>query len=180
MGRFHRRPTGELRERPDRAAGAGLGSAFPGATPPGWGKSAVGFKMVGVKGLFRSFANIKSAGKEGSAEGLYEAGEKIMGESQKSENVPVKTGLLRSTGHVIPPQMTATGRIAVILGYGSPVCKYAVVQHEGKFNHPGGGRRHFLLIPTLENLPSIRKKVGGNVKAHIVRVTKKGTSIKEL
>lgn len=159
--------------RPDRSARSAVGGtfSFPGVARTQWGFTSGAMKFkIQIKGLtkFRQAAvAIKAQGRKGSATSLYEEGVEIMNESKKPHNVPVKTGLLKSTGHVQLPTVEGN-RIVVNLGYGGPSCKYALIQHEGNFNHPRGGRRQFLLIPAQEAQRGIEqrlsKKLGRSIK----------------
>src|SRR5262245_43092758 len=60
--------------------------------------------------------------------GLHEEAESIMADS-KENYVPVDSGTLRGTGHVQPPEVTASGA-SVTLGYGGPAAPYALAVHE--------------------------------------------------
>lgn len=62
-----------------------------------------------------------------AAAALYQEGLKIMNVSQRQ--VPVRYGVLRSTGHVYPPVRRGTA-IEVVLAYGGPAAPYAWLQHE--------------------------------------------------
>ena len=76
----------------------------------------------------------------GAMAGLYRHGNRVMTESKKE--VPVDTGVLRSTGHVELPTRVG-GEILVVVGYGGPAAPYARRQHEDlSFHHPVGKARY--------------------------------------
>lgn len=98
------------------------------------------------------------------ARGLYVEGEKIMAES-KGKYVPVKSGNLRSSGHVQPPKRVGDHGYVILLGYGGPSVPYALVQHEAlHFKHPHGEAK-YLEKPTLKAAPGMGKRVSRRVAA---------------
>lgn len=84
---------------------------------------------------------------QGAAAGvLRQEAELLM--TQAKGLTPVDTGALRASGHVQPPEETATG-VAVTLGFGGPVVEYAVYVHEDlAASHPVGQAK-FLEQPVL-------------------------------
>lgn len=58
--------------------------------------------------------------------------------------VPVKTGVLKSSGYVGMPVVNGTSATCP-LGFGGPASAYALVQHERlDFKHPNGGEAKYL------------------------------------
>jgi len=163
--------------RPDRSRRVDVGGtrSYPGSMRTIWGSTGKGFKWtISLHGFpkFRAtMSRIHAESKMSLAAALYEEGVGIINESKETKNVPVKSGLLKSTGHVMLPQ-TEGDRLVVWLGYGNNMCNYAKVQHEGKFNHPRGGRRHFLLIPAQNAArtmgPRIARKIGKKIEGLVV------------
>jgi len=127
------------------------------------------FKLVGAEQLA---AKLKQAGGRAMpiiAGALTEIGEEIMVESKRQ--APWLTGALRNSGRVFTgwggqtrrasgAMGTMTGSAAasigsfgsasdvtVTLAYGGTAIPYALYQHEGKFNHPKGGKAHYLSDP---------------------------------
>jgi hypothetical protein len=78
---------------------------------------------------------------------LYDAAGKIMAESYKQ--VPWDIGTLRASGFVQKP-VSDGGGVSVTMGYGGLAKAYALIQHEVKFNHPKGGKDHYLYDPAME------------------------------
>lgn len=87
-----------------------------------------------------------------AATGLYQEGLKIMNRSQRE--VPVRMGILRSTGHVYPPQRRGSS-IEVTLAYGGPAAPYAWIQHERlNLRHDSPTKAKYLEGPVLAYGPS--------------------------
>lgn len=82
-----------------------------------------------------------------AAAGLYQEGLKMMAISQRQ--VPVRWGVLRSTGHVYPPQQHGKA-VEVVLAYGGPAAPYAWVQHENlDLRHDDPTKAKYLEDPVL-------------------------------
>lgn len=82
-----------------------------------------------------------------AATALYQEGLKIMARSQRE--VPVRWGVLRSTGTVHPPQRRGTG-VEVLLTYGGPAAPYAWIQHERiGLRHDAPTKAKYLEDPVL-------------------------------
>lgn len=83
-----------------------------------------------------------------AAAGLYQEGLKMMAVSQRQ--VPVRWGVLRSTGHVYPPVQRGKA-VEVVLAYGGPAAPYAWVQHENlSLNHDDPTKAKYLEDPVLD------------------------------
>jgi hypothetical protein len=106
------------------------------------------------------------------ASALYVEGEKIMGES-KAKYVPVKSGVLRGSGHVQPPKRTKRHGWVIDLGFGGPAKAYAVVQHEMPYEHRVGESK-YLEKPALKAAPRIGKNVGKVVRKALRSIGKVG------
>ncbi len=89
---------------------------------------------------------------------LFVLGEKIMNTS-KREFVPVDLGTLRSSGHVEPPTRGKGREISVALVYGGPAAPYAIVQHEGDFQHKVGSRK-YLERPLMDAVGTAARDIG--------------------
>lgn len=86
-------------------------------------------------------------------------------ESQKQ--VPVKTGVLRSSGNVIPPSIVGNDVIVEIV-YGGSAKKYAYEQHENEsYNHPRGGKAKYLYDPAKEREAGFKKRIEVIVEAMV-------------
>jgi hypothetical protein len=122
-------------------------------------------ELRGHKALRRVF---KKLGKDAEMEvgkALYKEGEQIMRQS-KQDFVPVKSGALRSSGHVQFPQ---PGPV-VVLGFGGPAVPYAIVQHEGEFQHTVGQRK-YLEIPVQAAAPGMPYRVRKELYQWLGRAT---------
>ena len=103
-----------------------------------------------IHGLNELLANLQRLGVDTTqvtAPALVQEAEAIMTASKQI--VPVKQGVLRSSGYVAPPEIHGND-VSVELGYGGAASDYALVQHERlDFNHPGGGQAKFLEVPFM-------------------------------
>jgi len=102
---------------------------------------------------------------QAAAEGLFQAGEEIMGES-KAQYVPVDLGVLRASGHVELPKIEGDS-VSVTLGYGGPAAPYALVQHENlTYKHTVGSAK-YLELPLLARAKSLTEQVVAHVHAKL-------------
>ena len=92
--------------------------------------------------------------------------EAIMADS-KEHYCPVDTGVLRTSGIVLPAVIAATG-VEVEMGYGGNASSYALEVHENlSANHPVGMAK-YLEIPFLAaGSNGITGRIAANVKARI-------------
>lgn len=94
---------------------------------------------------------LREAGKRSgalAAASLYQEGLRIMAVSQRQ--VPVRWGVLRSTGTVFPPVRRGAA-IEVVLAYGGPAAPYAWIQHEKLgLKHDEPTKAKYLEDPVLD------------------------------
>jgi hypothetical protein len=128
----------------------------------------VNIKLTGVPDARRRLANITSEGSKAMARALYVEGETIMADS-KGKYVPVKSGNLRSSGHVQKPKQHKKYGWVIDLGYGGPAVPYAVVQHERMDYYHRHGESKYLEKPALKRAP----KIGRNVSKAVLAVMQK-------
>src|SRR5512143_3642237 len=96
------------------------------------------------------------AGPQAVAAALFVEAEAIMTVS-KEQYVPVDTGALRASGHVVPPKISGTN-VMVELGYGGPSAPYAVIVHEDLTKRHKVGQAKYLEIPLrarLAGMPAV-------------------------
>ena len=87
---------------------------------------------------------------------------------QSQKEVPVKTGVLRSSGNVVPPSIVGNDVIVEVV-YGGNAKDYAYIQHENEsFNHPRGGKAKYLYDPAKEREQGFERRMTIKVEA-IVR-----------
>jgi hypothetical protein len=92
-----------------------------------------------------------------AAAGLWQEGLKIMNSSQRE--VPVRWGILRSTGTVHAPVRRGSG-VEVLLTYGGPAAPYAWVQHERlHLRHDAPTKAKYLEDPVLSAGPSFENSL---------------------
>lgn len=126
--------------------------------------------MIQVQGVPQLRAALRAAGAMATpalaAAGLQEM-EEIMAEAKMI--TPVDLGVLRDSGHVLPPKITAK-EVEITAGFGGAASDYAVVQHERlDYNHTVGGPK-FLERPFLAHMPTIPLRLAGGVRAALQRL----------
>lgn len=133
----------------------------------------------GIRGEIHGFGDIigklRALGGERAIQALagelYREAEEIMADSKDNE-VPVKTGALKSTGFV-PEPIIAGSQVTQTAGYGGPAAEYALIQHERlDFNHKfkrheveGGrpGKAKYLSDPFARKTDGMVERVGAGV-----------------
>ncbi len=111
-------------------------------------------KLDGGDELFRKLKQLGPEALKTAAASLYRSAERTMTRS-KEDFVPVDTGALRSTGTVMPPEITQNN-ITVELGYGGPSVDYAVIVHEDpSAHHKPPTQWKYLETPLKEDEPLI-------------------------
>lgn len=126
-----------------------------------------GSRSVLIRGLAETKRAMRQYGRRANralAGGLYQEGERIMAASKKE--VPVDTGVLRSTGHVQLPKEEA-GRIQVTLGYGGPAAPYALRQHEELSYKHRVGKARYLSDPAEAAVTGMDRRIAEHVRREI-------------
>lgn len=94
---------------------------------------------------------------------LYRFGERVMTESK--DEVPVKTGVLRASGHVVSLTFSG-GQVEVELGYGGAAMAYATEVHENEnAQHAEPTKWKYLEDPLKRNADLLLAEVGAAVRA---------------
>ena len=84
---------------------------------------------------------------------LTEEAQLMFRESQR--RVPVKTGVLKNSGQILPPTQTGD-RIEIEMGYGGAASAYALLQHETQgYRHASGKSWKYLESPVRERIPNL-------------------------
>lgn len=110
-------------------------------------------KLTGWDKLHDAFVRGDVETKKAIKAGVFAVLNNILTESRR--RVPVDHGTLRASGFVTPFEGNT-----IRIGYGGPAEAYALAQHEGFFDHPGGGERKFLEGPLREAAPHFVRDVG--------------------
>lgn len=120
-------------------------------------------ELQGLPVLQQRLAQLLAQTTPAISEGLYRAGNDIMGESVRL--VPIDTGLLRSTAHVETPQPQGAS-IVVQLSYGGHgLAPYAVRQHfDTTLHHPNGGQAFYLQAPLYAAVATIAQYLATSVR----------------
>ena len=90
--------------------------------------SGIDLQVTGVDDVLSRFAQFGEKVIPAAANGLYQEAELIMTDSKRNY-VPVDHGVLRASGHVLPPVIEGN-EISVHLTYGGAAKAYAVAIHE--------------------------------------------------
>lgn len=103
--------------------------------------------IEGIPQVQAELARLAARAKPIAATQLAIEAEVIMAESK--QQVPVDTGVLRASGHVLPANVNGDD-VEVTLGYGGAAEAYAVIQHENlNYRHTVGNAK-FLERPLME------------------------------
>lgn len=117
-----------------------------------------------------------SAVQEALPAALHLEAERIVTEAKKL--TPVRTGALRASGHVQPPEVSR-GRVSVTLGFGGPAGSgnvgdtnvadvgYAVIVHENLTAYHPVGQAKYLEEPLRAAEPQLAKRIAQNVRSVI-------------
>lgn len=123
-------------------------------------------EMKGLEELRKKVIRLKKDGRLAMAQGIYEAAEGIMTVS-KGEWVPVRRGVLRSSGTVKPPEDRGRSGIVCEMGYGGAASKYAIPQHERMDYRHTVGKAKYLEAPAVMMAPTIGQKVAIHINRAI-------------
>jgi len=96
------------------------------------------------------------------ARALYEEAQIEMTEAKR--RTPVKTGALRSTGHVDDPTVSFGGDISVTLGFGGPAAPYAVKVHEDMDAFHRVGQSKYLESVIMESRPYMAARIARRIQ----------------
>lgn len=121
----------------------------------------ISFKLTGQEQVKRFLARVAKKAPDAAGQGLVIIAEEIMATS-KRVFVPVRKGILRSSGHVQP--VVRRGKdISVDLVYGGAASAYAVVQHENMSYVHKIGEAKYLSKPLNQAVPGIPRKLAAHV-----------------
>ncbi len=110
-----------------------------------------------------------------AASALYQEGLKMMAVSQRQ--VPVRTGVLRSTGHVYPPVQRGRA-VEVMLAYGGPAAPYAWMQHENlDISHDEPTKAKYLEDPVMDRRAEFENAVNRRMRYIFALATQQGVGV---
>ena len=99
------------------------------------------------------------------AAALYDEANEIFSQSQ--DEVPVDTGVLRSSGRVHAPAISSR-EILVEISYGGAAAPYALRQHENEsYNHAPGRKSKYLSDPVEDRLPDLGNNIVDRIEAMV-------------
>jgi hypothetical protein len=122
----------------------------------------VEFSLMGDEEMARKLLALAEEFPKICARALGRRGEGIMTVS-KETFVPVKDGILRSTGHVDEPKIEGHD-ISVELKYGGPAAPYALKQHEELSYHHDIGEAKYLEKPMFQAASSLAEQLASDIK----------------
>lgn len=98
---------------------------------------------------------------------LTEEAQIIFRESQRL--VPVKTGVLRASGQIVPPRKKGSNW-EVVIGYGGAASSYALEQHENlRYRHKEGKSAKYLEIPAQQRSAQMADAIKNRLRRIIGR-----------
>lgn len=121
----------------------------------------VNVRMLGAKEASANIRRLSPAARRAMLKALEKEAWRIIWTAQNSY-VPILTGDLKDSGHVIPHP----GQFpSVEFGFGGKARAYAVVQHEEEsFYHPRGGQAKYLSVPVERALGRVVKSAGEEIR----------------
>lgn len=120
-------------------------------------------KVLGVRETQRAMDELGSRALILGGRALREEGEILLGMSKGQ--VPVDTGVLRSTGHCTGPVIQGTRKAVVTVGYGGPAAPYAYRQHEDKTLRHKVGKAKFLEDPFNQLAPLMDARMAARLRS---------------
>lgn len=98
---------------------------------------------------------------------LNEEAQLIFRDSQRL--VPVKTGVLRASGQIVPPRKKGNN-YEVVIGYGGAASSYALEQHENLlYRHKEGKSAKYLEIPAQQRSAKMPEAIKNRLRRIIGR-----------
>ena len=94
-------------------------------------------------------------------EALFGEAWEIMGKSHRE--VPVRDGILKNSGTVLPPERRS-GSVVVEMGYGGAASAYAVVQHERTDFAHRVGKAKYLEDPLMQAAPNLTRNLTARLR----------------
>lgn len=123
--------------------------------------------VIAVRGLDQVKAGLtayQAEVRQALTQEVAREGEEIMTESKRL--VPVLTGALRASGHVLPVEDTPTG-VRLTLAYGNSAVQYAIYVHERvELRHPVGMAR-FLAVPAEIAADGMAGRIAAGIRARL-------------
>ena len=123
----------------------------------------VSVKWDGMDKYLRLLYTAGPHGLKALAVGLTDEANAAFYQSQKE--VPVKFGVLKGSGNVIPPSIIGD-EVLVEVVYGGNAKKYAKIQHDSPdFKHPRGGKAFYLRDPVEARRAGFERRLGVKIEA---------------
>lgn len=98
---------------------------------------------------------------------LNEEAQMIFRDSQRL--VPVKTGVLRASGQIVPPRKKGNN-YEVVIGYGGSASSYALEQHENLlYRHKEGKAAKYLETPAQQRAAKMPEMIANRLRRIIGR-----------
>lgn len=142
---------------------------------------AESWEMV-VEQQIQGVSQLQDAMPQAVARGMYSWGEQVM--TRAKHLVPVETGALKSSGHVLAP-VVKKDKISVTLGFGGPAGSgnhgnesndesvgYAVRVHEDMTANHVNGQAKYLESPMAEAMPQLGSQVQPEVEKDLKKIFK--------
>ena len=127
-------------------------------------------QITGADEVFRTIERMGKNGVKAAKQGLRLEGEAIMANSKKNF-VPVKEGILRSSGKVSGPRAISEGWF-VHLTFGGPATPYARRQHEDLTLKHTVGESKYLEKPAFQAMRGMAERIAIRMRAAIFKESK--------
>lgn len=114
------------------------------------------FRISGTDELRRALRKVGELADQALPAAMVDEQEAVI--SDAKGRTPVDTGVLRSSGTVLPPNVSGS-RVEVDAGFGGAAAKYAIPVHERLGAHHNVGEAKFLERAFLERVPNIPKNL---------------------
>lgn len=124
------------------------------------------YRIHGIPELTQNVRALRARAIPAGKAALMEEAEIVMGLSKLE--VPVREGVLRASGHVVPPVIRA-GTIFVQAAYGGPAAPYALRQHEELDYHHTVGKAHYLSDPFHAREAGLAGRIAARLGAEVLR-----------
>ena len=128
-------------------------------------------KFANARDVKAQFEALGDAGIKAVAKAIYKSANQIMTDSKKNY-VPVRTGVLRSSGTVTHPKRSGAS-VTVELGYGGAASAYALAQHERLDYRHKKGQAKYLELPAIRHRPEIASNVMHELREAFAKATKR-------
>ena len=132
-------------------------------------------RVEGLTPTLRRYRDLAKAAPAVTGRALFGEGEEIMRRSKQI--VPVDTGALRASGHVVPPKPQRFP-VIVELAYGGPSAPYALAVHEKMEVKHTNGQAKYLEVPFKARQTGMSQRIAKAMRTSFEQLRLLGTTQK--